>query len=291
MGDIQPEYIFKVTGLLEKVARNEPTPEITDEVIELFGENCKDILREMQKGRDKGDGEFRLRFSNIGKDARSLWLEANYGRKPLDANTLLKMKYGHLIENLFIALLQSAVPNSITDIGKRVELDIDGATIKGTMDFKLNGVVIDAKSASTYAYDVKFNDLKSLETKDDFGYCGQGIGYGQADNSLFGGWLVIDKVTGAFKHVDATPLNTVGKIQETLRDFKYKLDVVNGVAPPPACTGVEEEVYNKKPTGRKVLGKKCQYCQHKEMCHPNVSYEPVKESRAKSPPWRHYVDN
>ena len=284
----QPKFITDVMVLLEKHAANQPLPEITDELIEEFGEKAKDILRKMQKGReDKG---FKLYFSNIGQDARKLWLEKEYGRVPMDSFTTFKMKYGDLIEQFLVTLLKAANVD-VTDVDKDIQLMVGDTEIRGRMDLKVDGNIVDIKTASTYAYDTKFDSLKSMQAKDDFGYCSQGVGYMLADgSSKFSGWLVIDKVSGHFKFVDAMPLNTLPEIQKTLNDFEYKINVINGVTPVPECAGIVDEYYNRKATGRKTLSSSCNYCPHKSKCHPSLTYEPVAGSTAKEKPWRYYVN-
>jgi hypothetical protein len=105
----QPKFITDVQVLLERHARSEPIPELTDEIINNFTDNCKTILTKMRDGRD--NNEFKLYFSNLGQDARKLWLEKNYGRPPMDAFTTLKMKFGDMAEQLMIALLSASGAN------------------------------------------------------------------------------------------------------------------------------------------------------------------------------------
>lgn len=283
----QPKFITDVQVLLERHARNEAIPELTNEIINNFSENCKTILTKMRDGREKND--FKLYFSNLGQDARKLWLEKNHGRPPMDAFTTLKMKFGDMAEQLMMALLVASGAN-VTDIDKEVEYTIKGVKIKGRMDLKIDNKVVDIKTASTYSYDMKFESLSTLQVKDDFGYCGQLIGYSLADGeSKAGGWLVIDKVTGAFKFVDAAPLNALKPIQDTIKDIEYKIGVLNGTKPVPTCTNVVDEYFNKKLTGKKVLGTGCNYCSHKEVCHPTIQYKPVEESKASNPPYKFYI--
>lgn len=260
--------------------------ELPQEYLDEFKEECAAAVTGALFRKDE---EFRLRMSNIGKDARSLWLEKNYGRETPTPDFLIKMTYGHLIEKLFILLLKSAGVE-IEKSNEVVTLELPKATIKGEYDVKIDGAHWDFKTASDFSYTQKFVDAETVARTDTFGYVGQAVAYAQADATPFGGWFVINKITGEFKCVDGSSLNSPEAVEEQLHKFDYNIDVVNGDTPVPECSGVEEETYYKKPTGNKVLGRSCAYCPNKEVCHPGIKYAPSVCSTAKAKPWVWYVE-
>lgn len=277
----------KLHMYLEKIAAGQGA-NITEEVIEEFGERCKETLRRFNE--DTTNREFRLRMSNIGKDVRSLWLEKEYGRQAKKVSLLIQLTYGHLIEHLFIALMRSAGNININAVNKKVSLPLSSTVVEGELDAIIDDEVYDFKTASPFSYDRKFSSLNTVIESDDFGYCGQGVGYSTGDGKPFAGWFVINKVNGEFKFIDARELNRLDVRNKYMEDFEYKVRVLDGKLPVPECTGVVDEVFNKKPTGRKVLNYSCSYCPCKDKCHDDLQYLPSLSSTAKSRPWKYYVD-
>ena len=96
--------------LIQDIYHMIDTKEISDgvdveEVIEKFGENVKDILRNniTEHEYDKR----KLRMSNIGKKDRQLWYSYNgYEGEELMPHTRIKFLYGHLIEEMVLALVK-----------------------------------------------------------------------------------------------------------------------------------------------------------------------------------------
>jgi hypothetical protein len=62
------------------------------------------------------------------------------------------------------------------------------------MDCKIDGVVTDVKSASTYGFK-KFKDA-TLAFDDPFGYIDQIKGYAKSEGETQVGWLAMDKANG-----------------------------------------------------------------------------------------------
>ena len=155
-----------VNDIYKTVATKEPAEgvDLYDE-IDRFGENCKRLMSNLFT--EKRDGRT-IRMSNIGRDDRYLWNVVNNPTvaEELTPNTHVKFMYGHLIEELLLFLTRLA-GHEVTDEQKKCE--VNGVT--GSMDCKIDGVVTDVKSVSTFGFK-KFKD-GSLAFDDPFGYVAQ----------------------------------------------------------------------------------------------------------------------
>ena len=199
-----------------------------------------------------------LRMSSIGRDDRKLWYEANLkqeseGHAP---STHIKFLYGHLLEELVLMLVRLA-GYEVTDQQK--EVVVEG--VKGHMDCKINGEVIDVKSASPFSFK-KFED-GTLAQNDPFGYLGQLSGYEAAEETKAGGFLVIDKVTGKlclhrpdeFDKVDA---------KKRIKDLKK---IIKKKKLPARC---HSPIPNGS-SGNMALPRDCFYCPFKFECHKDAN--------------------
>ena len=74
--------------------------------------------------------------------------------------------------------------------------------IKGSMDCKIDGILCDVKSTSTYGFK-KFKENR-LEYDDPFGYIDQLSGYGQAEGADEAMFLAMDKQNG---HLTTTKIS------------------------------------------------------------------------------------
>lgn len=277
----------KVNLFLEAVCEGKAA--FSEELIQEFGERCKDVLRQGFKEQPTEDRRFFLRMSNVGRSLRQLMLAKMHGStwKP-NKEFKLKSTIGHLYEAFFLALLkQSGVNVEAQD--QQVSMDVGGIKLNGTYDVKIDGKIYDIKTASPYSYDYKFVTLDALRTGDSFGYFSQGFGYGIADSSAFGGWIAINKSTGEFKVLE------IPKYEHDAleREYKQKIqDTVNYVSTSeviPPCDGIEDEVFMKKKTGNKILNRDCIYCDCKTLCHPNLQALPDVNSKSLNARLKYYV--
>tara|TARA_Y100000361_G_C11107014_1_gene315398 strand:- start:400 stop:1083 length:684 start_codon:yes stop_codon:yes gene_type:complete len=192
-------------------------------------------------------------MSNIGRPARQLWFEKN---KPLEnskpsAATQVKFLYGHILEEIVLMLVRAA-GHQVTDEQK--EVDVEG--IKGHMDCKIDGEVVDIKTASKYAFS-KFKN-NNLHDDDPFGYIPQLAAYEKAEDTCKGGFLVINKEGGDIclhKPDDLSKPN----VNTLVSNLKQKLDSKNL---PSLC-------YDPVPEGKKgniKIHKNCVYCPYKYEC-------------------------
>ena len=289
--------MHKIEQAIQVFLEGIETAEVPEELIEEFGERCKDAIRKCLLAKRREE-PFKLRMSNIGKPLRQLLLEKQYGRTEMNAQMRLKMTYGHIWESFLVFLLKaSRLP---IETNKKVELkfDVDGkpATIFGELDLKIDGEIYDTKSASSWSFDNKFTSFASMELNDPFGYCGQALGYSLADKSRFAGWIVIDKSDGRIKIVEVPQEHYRELAKKYLEDFKLKVrelfnvkrdqDDIDTDYP---CTGVVDETFNRHETGNKYLTKSCEFCDHKYKCHPGLKYQEIPASKAKKKTWRYYV--
>jgi len=120
--------------------------------LEVFAQDAKSAVATiLQEGQRTGEG--RLRLSQIGRPDRQIW----YGVRgtegePLDGQTRIKFLMGHLLEALLILLTQAA---GHTVEGQQDEIEVEG--VLGHQDCRIDGVLTDIKSASSFAFK-KFKD-------------------------------------------------------------------------------------------------------------------------------------
>ncbi len=268
------------------------TAEEFDDIINEFGENCKKALRECLLAKRKEE-PFRLRMSNIGKPLRQLLLDKIHGIPPMDSQQRLRMTYGYIWESFILFLLKAS--GLTIEENKKVSLDIpldngQAHSINGALDLKIDGEIYDIKSASSWSFDNKFTNFKSMEEDDPFGYCGQALGYSIADKAYFAGWIVCDKSDGRIKVVEVPKAGYKDLVAKYLGDFKTKVAaILASEAELPPCSGVLEETFRKVPTGNKVLSKSCEFCSHKYKCHSNLQYRESLTGEAKTKQWKYYT--
>jgi len=209
--------------------------------------------------RLRASGERRsnyLRLSNIGKPARQVYYDIQgYGPnsrgtpETLDASDKLKFLYGDIIEELFLYLAEEA-GHSVTD--RQKEVTVDG--IKGHTDGRIDGVLVDVKSASKFSF-AKFNDGSFLQGDDPFGYVLQLSGYGKDEGDAKGYLWVIEKERAKQALVEVPLVDPSPKIGELK-------DALSRDVPPARC-------YEAVPVGKsgnKGLPVGCIFCSHKRHC-------------------------
>ena len=223
-----------------------------DDAIE-FGKSVGDIIAQRLRDTKKGEREFTLRMSNIGKGARQLWYQKRYGSgEELPPHTLIKFMFGDIIEQLVLFLAKLG-GHSVS--ATQAEVALDG--IKGHIDADIDGVTVDVKSASTHAFK-KFAD-GTLAENDAFGYVEQLAGYCTARDTD-GAFIAVDKQNG---HVTYLPFS---KKELDVFDVKGRIEYVKQVIE----SDVEpERCYPDEPigeSGNRALGVNCSYCPFKHKC-------------------------
>ena len=152
-----------------------------------------------------------LSLSSVGTPCqRKLWYKINKPKlgEPLKPNSLLKFFYGDMIEELILHL---AVASGHEVKGMQDSLDVHG--VKGHRDAVIDGMTIDVKSCSSYAFK-KFKEGR-LRDDDPFGYISQLSSYVYAGKD---DTLVTDKKQGAFLAVDKQNGHIVWMFMISLRN-------------------------------------------------------------------------
>ena len=241
---------------LEGLSDGKPLP-LTEEDIDSTLVGIKEALMSwaVPSARNK---DFTVRMSNVGKPSRQLWYEKRdpAGRGGIDGPTQIKFLYGHLLEEIVLMLVRMS-GHKVTDEQKEVEVK----GIVGHMDCKINGEVVDVKTASRFAFN-KFKDGR-LSQDDPFGYLGQLAGYEAAEGTDNGGFLVLNKESGElcmYVPDDLDKPNIKTSISQLLPALE--LDV-----PPELC-------YTPIPDGKKgnmKLPKGCSWCKYKHECYKDAN--------------------
>ena len=236
-----------------------------DAAIEQFGENVKNLMRQ-EFGEQKARDPRTLRMSNIGREDRYLWNLFNgvEASEVIPGHTYVKFLYGHLIEELLLFLTRAA-GHEVTDEQKVCEVN----GIKGHMDCKIDGIVTDVKSVSTYGFR-KFKD-GSLAYDDPFGYIAQIKGYAHAEGATKFGWLAMDKQNGHLTYLMYDSEDEFAPVYEKVsydieERIQYVKEMVQQEEPPEVCY---EAVPDGK-SGNMKLAVGCSYCQYKKQCWPDV---------------------
>jgi hypothetical protein len=231
---------------------NDGPLDIPEETLQNFGLAMTQVIKEWSQPKVR-DNKFYLRMSNIGRPARRLWFDkqTEAENRRLEPSLFVKFLYGHLLEEVILFLVRMS-GHKVTDEQK--EIDIEG--IKGHMDCKIDGTVVDVKSASNFSFS-KFK--KGLLREDDpFGYIAQLSAYEEAEQSTDAGFLVINKETGELCLHQPDELDKPN-VKNHIRELKKKLDLDT---PPDLC-------YSPIPEGKAGnmrIAKNCMYCPYKKEC-------------------------
>lgn len=232
-----------------------------EEDVQAFGHALAQRIAERVEERQSGSA---LRLSALGtKCDRKLWYSQHTPEKgePLRPETRIKFLFGDILEELLFFFARCA--------GHKVEgeqdtVEVEG--VKGHRDGVIDGVVVDAKSASTYSFG-KFKEGITPDN-DAFGYLEQLDAYleGSQDDPL-----VVDKERAAFLAIDKQHGHICLDIQKK-KNYDYKTLIakkrenLNRDVPP-------ERGYAAKPDGKSgnmKLGVECSYCAFKDECWPGL---------------------
>jgi len=236
-----------------------------EQIIDDFGEACKDLMRKEFTQRGKFDAR-KLRMSNIGKDDRYLWNHYNSvgPKEKMQPHTLVKFMYGHLIEEMLLLFARLA-GHTVTH--EQAHAEVEG--ISGSMDCKIDGIVTDVKSASTYGFK-KFKDA-TLAFDDPFGYVDQIKGYAKSEGETQVGWLAMDKANGHLTYLKYDLEDKQAPVYEVLKSditerIKHIKKMVQQKEPPELC---HKPVPDGK-SGNMKLATGCSYCHFKHACYPKL---------------------
>ena len=281
--------LHKVQSYLESVSKN-PVP-ISEELVQEFGEACKNALR--KQFTYKEDVKFEPRMSNIGRPLCQLQMEAKGIKgEGMPYNAKMRNTFGDLIEALAIFVLKSAGVK-IDSEQKEVEYKFENESIKGRLDVEIDNKIWDIKSASPFAFEKKFGEAGGFNEviKDDsFGYASQGFLYAESERKSFGGWIAINKSTGEWAICETPQLDTEYKNIA----IKTAIDNYNALktnAPFKKCFEPIVETFRGKPTGNKILGTACSFCPYKLPCWgEGLQLLQQQQSKGKNPKWVWYTE-
>lgn len=196
-----------------------------------------------------------LRMSNIGKGDRQIWYDVtgNGAREVLSPSTKIKFLFGDIWESIMLFLAKEA-GHEVTH--EQAEVQIGG--VVGHMDAVIDGVLVDTKTASKFAFQKFKND--KLRDDDAFGYYEQLGGYSEALGGIDGAWWVVEKEQGHMTLLKA-PREELAALDIPAR-IEHLKKVVESPEPPERC--YEDVEFGK--SGNRVLGVNCSYCPHKTKC-------------------------
>ena len=207
-----------------------------------------------------------LSLSSIGTPCkRKLWYKINQTKdaEELQPNTLLKFFFGDMIEELALTL---AIAAGHDVKGQQDRLNVHG--IKGHRDAVIDGMTVDVKSASPFAFK-KFKE-GNLRNDDPFGYISQLSSYVYAakddplvTNKTAGAFLVIDKVNG---HIclDVYDFEDELKIKE--KEMLEAKEMVAGPIPQDRIPPIPQS----KTSPNTKLAMSCSYCEFRKVCWPEA---------------------
>lgn len=257
------EDIYKLleTGKEDTKYYNNPSnPEFKEfvnitKIVREFGESMEDLLWDqvIYKRKDKRT----LRMSNIGKTDRYLWLlERGTKQEKMLPHVLMKFLYGHMVEELVLTLAKLS-GHTVTDQQRKISVN----DIQGSIDCKIDGVLVDVKTTSSYGLK-KFKD-GTIRDDDPFGYVDQLRGYASALETDEGGWLAVDKTSGhmvvhreSFKYDEES-------IEDRIEHVKKMVKQEN----------MPEQCHDTVPDGKSGNTKlcvECSYCAYKRTCFPDM---------------------
>ena len=218
-----------------------------------LGKSVMDAVAQSMAQTSDPTGKAAIRASGIGKACnRQQWYGfQGFETVPLQSNTKLMFLYGHVIEALLLFLAKEA--------GHAVSCEQETVTvdgIKGHIDAEIDGVTVDAKSASPRSFD-KFK-YGTLEKDDPFGYMDQ-INFYKQGRKTRGGFLAMDK---QFGHLAWMEVKGAANVSPRIAELK---DLSKPDAPEPSRDSKYNPVEDGK-GGNLTLCTECKYCNHKFNC-------------------------
>ena len=236
----------------------------TDAIGSLMGEGIATVANQ-RFGKPQEPRGY-LSLSSIGSPCqRKLWYKINKTDEAdkLTSNTLLKFFFGDMIEELALSV---AVAAGHKVEGMQDRLDVHG--IKGHRDAVIDGMTVDVKSASPFAFK-KFKE-GNLRDDDPFGYISQLSSYVYAakddplvTNKTAGAFLVIDKVNG---HICLDVYDFEEELKTKEQEMLAAKEMVAGPIPEDRIPPVPQS----KTSPNTKLDMTCSYCEFNKICWPEV---------------------
>lgn len=232
---------------------------IEDEHLNKFAENCINNIKNQLTPRNQPRKEKVVYFSEAGKPCvRAVWYGVNgYTQEPLAPHMIIKFIYGDILEEL-LGLLAKLAGHEVSDEQKSCVIELpNGWQLRGRMDYKIDGTIVDAKSASAYAFK-KFNN-GTLVHDDPFGYMTQLSSYGLAENEMAGlGFLAIDKSSGEITLYQPE----MGDLMDAIPNWEDFIHTIEDEHRP-------DRAFDDEPhqgSGNRQLCMNCNFCGYKQEC-------------------------
>lgn len=271
--------------------------ELDEKTIEEFGEKCKEIIR--RRFTPSEPRAFTIRASNIGRPLCQLQHEKAGTDKPqVEYHHIFKMFIGDMIEAAAVAVMKGAgvnVQDEQVEVNVTLPEEVNGepVCVSGTLDVIIDDGVYDIKSASPFAFEYKFNNENGFDRilhDDPFGYLTQGYLYSEGSGYKFKGWIAINKSTGEWAVLE-TPFSDTGHRRTALRTASRNSDALITNKPFVRCFDPEEETFNGKKTGNRILPITCSFCPYKKACweKEGLTYAENPRSKAKYKQKRWYL--
>jgi hypothetical protein len=233
--------------------------EVDEDILEAMCNNIKHSVREALNS-SYGSTKGKLRMSQVGKPDRQVWLEYHEPeiKEAMEPNTYVKFLYGHLIEELVVMLAKTS-GHEVR--GEQDVMELNG--IVGHRDCVIDNVLVDVKSASTFAYNNKFV-TGDVVNDHSFGYPTQLAAYLESSSDCdpdVAGWVAFDKTHGKIC-VTLAPKNRLPNAGLRMDTIK---EVVKGPMPEPCYDPVPDGK-----SGNMKLPVGCSYCSFKHKCYPEL---------------------
>ena len=242
---------------------------LMDSALDKFGESCGTALHRAVASPERGKRPDKTVYASELRDFevchRKMWYKIH---QPWEAETLLphnriKFLYGDLTESLLIFLAEQA-GHEVTHMQAEVETKHLGITIRGRMDCKIDGELVDIKSASSPAYKRMthpdydpYNDMFSYHRQLQF-YDKDSI-HGMGDPYL----LIMDKQLGTL-HLKRTPGYSDVELEAIFAEAHHvwNWSITTPVDVPKNIWVGDEDTTN----GNRKLKTYCSYCPFKSKC-------------------------
>jgi hypothetical protein len=253
-----------IYGALNKLNSGEKITDddTLDRYITIATANIGNALRNQLKPREGKRKPKAIYASEAGKPChRAVWYAINEAdREPLPPEVKIKFMQGDLLEEL-LALLSRVAGHEVTDEQKRIKIELPNDWfISGKMDYKIDGVIVDAKSASNYAFSKFADGSLSKPGNDSFGYMAQLANYviheGEVENDA--GFLAINKQSCEICLYQPDPMD----LMAAMPDHEV---MVNDLESP---IGPDREYHDEADgsSGNRILGNECSWCDFKQVC-------------------------
>jgi hypothetical protein len=228
-----------------------------------FGDAMGQVLLQQLQPEENRSGS--LRLSAIGKEDRLIYNKFHgVAGAELKGSTYIKFLYGHVVEELVVTLCRLS-GHTVTDQQKECHV----AGVKGHMDGRLDGVLFDVKSCSSFGFKkFKYN---TLHKSDDFGYIPQLKAYAHSEGDTVYGWLAMDKQNGSLAWLEYDESDTGAPYAAAIKydveaRVNYLKKLVGSDLLPAVCYAPVED----GKSGNMRLDTGCAYCDYRATCWPNA---------------------